>query len=64
MTRILATLIIGWGVGLTAPSFGATLFDNGGPSNQGGNAMTDLLQAEDFVLSGTSYLTSIRFWNL
>lgn len=45
-------------------AFGGTVWNNGGPNGLGGNAMTDLWQAEDFVVSTTSNLTGITFWSL
>ena len=44
----------------------ATIYDNGGPAvtNLGGSLMSDTLQAQDFLLTGISNLTGVRFWSL
>jgi hypothetical protein len=53
---------------LTAPHFmrAAILWDNGGPAilRQGGSAMTDFTQAEDFQVLALSDITGVRFWSL
>lgn len=44
----------------------ATIYNNGGPAvtNLGGSVMSDTKQAQDFLLTGITNLTGVRFWNL
>ena len=44
----------------------ALVWDNGAPSatNLGGSNMSDTKQAQDFILTGSTNLTGVRFWNL
>lgn len=45
-------------------TFASVIWDNGAPNSLGGSLMSDTFQAEDFTLSATTDLTSIRFWDL
>jgi hypothetical protein len=49
---------------LAALPAGAQVVNNGLPNGQGGNEMTEWIQAEDFVLTGSTTLTAARFWAL
>ena len=45
-------------------SEGTIIYDNGGPNQQGGNEMTEWIQAEDFNLSADSTLMIVNFWDI
>jgi hypothetical protein len=55
---------IGLALAVAIPCFGATLYDNGTPNNLGANALTDFMQADDFVLAAASDLTGVSFWSM
>jgi len=40
------------------------LYDNGGPDQGTGDEMTQLIQAEDFVLGANASISGVRFWAL
>ena len=44
--------------------YGSTIHFNGAPNNLGGNALTDFIQADDFVVSSIANLTAVRFWSM
>jgi hypothetical protein len=40
------------------------IYDNGPPNQQNGNEMTQWNQAEDFLLTAATNLTSVHFWDI
>lgn len=62
MRKTIAALAVSL-VGLSSLC-GATLVNNGGLNNLGGNAMGDLLQADDFSLPALSNLTSVTYFSV
>jgi hypothetical protein len=40
------------------------IYNNGPPNQQNGNEMTQWIQAEDFVVSTATNLTSVHFWDI
>ena len=45
-------------------SFAAPVFNNGSPDQVSGTQMSDVLVAEDFSLTASTTISSIRFWSI
>src|SRR3954471_15644447 len=63
MKAFLKLLICGLAL-FVASASADTVFSNGGPNQQGGNAMGDFVQGESFSLSSSTNLYGARFWDL
>lgn len=59
MLMLLAVLLC-----LMPSAFADIVYNNGGPNQQGGNEMTQWIQAEDFTLGTTTTVTDVHFWSL
>jgi hypothetical protein len=51
-------------LGISSLMANVVLYDNGGPDQNTGDEMTQLIQAEDFMLSVNAGIGGVRFWAL
>jgi PEP-CTERM motif len=57
-------LLVSLFVGIASTAFAGVIYNNGAPTQTGGNEMTNWIQAEDFSFAVDTEVTDVHFWTL